>query len=363
MQDIHGGNVWEASRETGIPAERLLDFSANINPLGPPDCVRAAVLRSLEHVVHYPDPACREFCRAAAGAEQVPEEWILPGNGAADCLFALVRALSVRRAAVVAPAFSEYEAACRAAGCACDSIPLSADTGFVPEESLLERIPEGTELLFVCTPNNPTGAVADRSLIESLLGWAERADARLLVDESFLDFREDAPERTAVPLCRLSMRLIVLKSLTKLYAVPGIRLGYAVCSDRALLQLAREGMPPWNVNGFAAEIGPLLFEQREYVEQTRRQTRKEADWMLQQLRALPDLTAFVPGANFILFCLGSPGRIWPSDLRAELYREGILVRPCGGFAGLDSRYYRICVSSHERNERLLAALREIAGRQ
>lgn len=354
MDIRHGGNIYEIERTRNINREQLIDYSANINPLGSPPDTTKAVEAALQKMSRYPDITYGDLRKAIAKYENVPETFLLPGNGAADVLFGLTRALHPAHAAVISPAFSEYRQACEAVNAAVTDVILSESIGFHPNEELLTQIPPETDLTFLCTPNNPTGAVCPRSLIVSLANQSRQRGGVLLVDESFLDFREDEPEHTAVPLCQEYPNLIVLKSLTKFYAMAGVRIGYAVCSSPTLAAEYQRVNPPWMVSAFAEELTIMALSAQAYQQESRHYTACRATELYQALKNLPGIRPYLPGANFILFACEKP-----IDLKEKLLARQILIRRCEDFAGLGKNWYRVCVSKPEKNNQLIQALSEI----
>lgn len=354
MNNNHGGNIYEIERTRRVSRDDIADYSANLNPLGPPPGAEKALTRAFTRMSRYPDIAYGELRETIAAYEGVPPSWILPGNGAADVLFQLVRASRPRSAAVVSPAFSEYRQACESILCPVEDIVLSPESGFQPDETLLSRIPEDAQLLFLCTPSNPTGTVCSRDLVEQIAGHCRERGRRLLVDESFLDFREDGGERTAIPLCAAYPNLLVLKSLTKFFAMAGVRIGYAVCPDQTLAAEYHRISPPWMVSAFAEELTADALADVAYQRRSRSFLAEQAASLYEMLSAIPGLRPYPPGANFILFRCETR-----RDLKEALLERNILIRRCGEFAGLDESWYRVCVSGPEKNAALADALREV----
>lgn len=230
---IHGGDIY--SPHPVPEGERLLDFSANLNPLGMPEEVRQALCSHVEEYAAYPDPLCRSLRQALAEHHRLCPEWFLCGNGAADLIFRLAFGTRPKRALIPAPTFAEYAQALTEAGCETTRYVLSEQQDFLLDERFLKTVQPGVDLVFVCNPNNPTGLITQRSLLERLLERCEQVGARLCVDECFLDFLPEEPLLTVLPLLEKHPNLLVLRAFTKLYAMAGIRLGYGVCSDPQLL--------------------------------------------------------------------------------------------------------------------------------
>jgi threonine-phosphate decarboxylase len=345
---IHGGD-WAGFQEAHgyLP----LDFSANISPLGVPCGVRDALREAAGQVDRYPDPLCRELCAAISEHEGVPAEQILCGSGAADLIFRAVMALGPRRALVTAPAFAEYEAALKSAGCVVEHYLLRAENAFQLQADFLDRITPETDLVFLCEPNNPTGVTTPRPLLLRISERCRETGTHLILDECFGDFLEEPDAHTMKADLVGVPTLLILKAFTKLYAMAGVRLGYALCADTDLLAKMQRAGQPWEVSSLAQAAGLAALRETAYVQRVRTLITAERSWLMEQLRQMG--FRVVPGeANYLLFQSKRP-------LNAQLKQRGILLRDCGNYVGLDSTWFRTAVRTREDNQRLVAALREV----
>lgn len=348
MRLVHGGD-WAGYRaEFGCDA---LDFSANVSPLGLPAGVAAAITNALPTADRYPDPLCRELRAALAGAEGVPADWILCGNGAADLIFRLALAVRPRRALLPAPTFAEYEAALQTVGCAVQRVFLREENEFAVTEEFIDAVTPETDIVFLCQPNNPTGQVTPPALVERLVRRCAECGAVLVVDECFLDFLPDRDAWTAKQLLRDAPQLIILKAFTKLYAMAGVRLGYALCGDAALLEKMRGAGQPWAVSSLAQAAGLAALQETAYADAVRALIAEQRPRMAAGLRAL-GLRVMDGQANYLLF------RATP-DFGEKLRRRGAVVRSCANYPGLDAAWYRTAVRTAEENTRLLQIMGEI----
>lgn len=348
MELVHGGD-WAGYRaEFGCDA---LDFSANVSPLGLPAGVAAAITNALPTADRYPDPLCRELRAALAGAEGVPADWILCGNGAADLIFRLALAVRPRRALLPAPTFAEYEAALQTVGCAVQRVFLREENEFAVTEEFIDAVTPETDIVFLCQPNNPTGQVTPPALVERLVRRCAECGAVLVVDECFLDFLPDRDAWTAKQLLRDTPQLIILKAFTKLYAMAGVRLGYALCSDATLLEKMRGAGQPWAVSSLAQAAGLAALQETAYAGAVRALIAEQRPRMAAGLRAL-GLRVMDGQANYLLF------RATP-DFGEKLRRRGAVVRSCANYPGLDAAWYRTAVRTAEENTRLLQIMGEI----
>lgn len=348
MELVHGGD-WAGYRaEFGCDA---LDFSANVSPLGLPAGVAAAITNALPTADRYPDPLCRELRAALAGAEGVPADWILCGNGAADLIFRLALAVRPRRALLPAPTFAEYEAALQTVGCAVQRVFLREENEFAVTEEFIDAVTPETDIVFLCQPNNPTGQVTPPALVERLVRRCAECGAVLVVDECFLDFLPDRDAWTAKQLLRDAPQLIILKAFTKLYAMAGVRLGYALCGDAALLEKMRGAGQPWAVSSLAQAAGLAALQETVYAGAVRALIAEQRPRMAAGLRAL-GLRVMDGQANYLLF------RATP-DFGEKLRRRGAVVRSCANYPGLDAAWYRTAVRTAQENTRLLQIMGEI----
>lgn len=345
---IHGGDWAGFEEEYG---GKPLDFSSNVSPFGLPEGVRAAAAAALLEAERYPDPLCRRLRRAIAETEGVPMAWCLCGGGAADLIYRAVLAQKPRRALVTAPAFAEYEAALALVQCEAVHYRLRQETGFLLEPDFIEQILPGVDIVFLCQPNNPTGRTIPRPLLEAVLRRCRETGVLLVVDECFCDFLEDPAAFTMRAFLRDSPNLLILRAFTKMYAMAGLRLGYCLCGNGALLEAMARAGQPWSVSGPAQAAGIAALREAAYVREVRALTARERPWLAEELRRLG--FTVVPGeANYLLFFSRTP-------LAEPLRRRGILLRDCRNYPGLEEGWYRAAVRTREENRRLIAALEEI----
>ncbi|EJW16834.1 threonine-phosphate decarboxylase CobD [Paenibacillus alvei] len=351
----HGGDVWTAADAFGVDSKALLDFSANINPLGPPTAVMERLRNEMmASIVHYPDPGHRKMKKALAAKLGVGEDYISIGNGAAECMALLLLAIRPQRVGVIAPCFSEYETLSRKFGSEVIHVVGSEDNDFCATEAQLSELISKTDVVFIGHPNNPNGALYERALLERLAVLAEAASTILVIDEAFIDFANEE-EMSLVPIVYRCPNLIVVRSLTKFYAIPGLRLGYAIAQPQHIEAMLRMQVA-WSVNGLALAAGEALLsdEQAEpYANATRALIAEERAVLRKQLHAL-GIRTWPSVANFLL-CRAPEG--WTAKLlQAELCRAGILIRNCDMYAGLTERDFRIAVKDRRANGIVASAL-------
>lgn len=346
----HGGDIYD---ETGAAREGIIDFSANINPLGMPDGVAEAARLAVDESGRYPDPFCRSLCRALAGFEGTGGADILCSGGASDIIFRTALALRPERVMVTAPSFADYERAGRAAGAEILHHRLSRESGFEISADMAVDIREREPgLVFVCNPNNPGGRLTDRGTIAAIARACLEVGAVLVVDECFLELALDSDKYTAKPLLGEYRNLVVLKAFTKSFALPGLRLGYAVSENTELLDRLRLCGADWPVSNVAQAAGlAALSGGREFLLKSAGYIAAERERLARELSGL-GLTVFPSGASFLLLRCEEG-----LDLKRRLLERGYLIRDCSGYAGLEAGYYRVAVLTREKNSGLIEAMR------
>ncbi|HQN31327.1 MAG TPA: threonine-phosphate decarboxylase CobD [Methanothrix soehngenii] len=340
----HGGRVQEAASILGAEP---LDFSANINPLGHPP-LETLILKEIQNIAHYPDNSYRGLCRAAAKFVNVRPECIVPGNGSSELIRLMAEACleEGKLALVPTPSFGEYTNQSLLAGGRVERIEIGEDGLPVLDDEQLDK----ADLLFLCNPNNPTGRLLSAHQVNGLTERCERAETFLLVDEAFIEL--SGPEESVAELAPEREYLFVMRSLTKSFGVPGLRLGFGVCNSKLarVLNLARI---PWSIGSIAAAMGEHLLGCSEHLEKSRQLIKTEIAYLEQALQEL-GLEPLPSKVNFILVNIEPCGIA--SDLLAKrTMQQGVLVRDCQSF-GLGQGYIRVAVRSREENQRLIEAL-------
>ncbi len=367
-QPAHGGNLAWAAALAGCPPDAILDFSASISPLGPPNSAIAAIMSQIGNLRHYPDPNYSELRLALSHFHQLPPEWILPGNGSAELLTLIGRELAQLTATtLITPAFGDYYRTLGAYNAKVLESPLSlvsqCGLGGFPHEELRTRrvtghwslvIDKGQKTkdkgLLLNNPHNPTGKLFSR---DSILPYLEQF-ALVVVDEAFMDFVPPDEEQSLISVVLEYANLVVLRSLTKFYSLPGLRLGYAIAHPDFLAkwQLWRD---PWPVNTLAAAAAIAALQDTEFQQQTWAWLPPARNQLFQGLAEIPGLQPQASAANFLLV----ESQESTSQLQQQLLKHHqILIRDCLSFKELGDRFFRVAVRSQSDNQRLLTALKE-----
>ncbi|MEO3946588.1 aminotransferase class I/II-fold pyridoxal phosphate-dependent enzyme [Gorillibacterium sp. CAU 1737] len=375
----HGGDWQTASRL--YEREDFVDFSSNMNPLGPPSGVREILQGGLDWLTRYPDPAVRELRRKLAALHRIPEEAILVGNGAAELIDLAIRQLQPSVVRLAKPCFGEYEEAARKIGARVEELPLPEEAEYrlrveqVTEKLALasgeawheatrkrasEDMRDGTHgvtalpLWVLGHPNNPTGQLLDPAIPEAIRAAGEP----LLLDEAFMEFveRESEGAFSYVRRAAEDPNLLVLRSMTKFYAIPGIRLGYIVSHPERIEQL-RHAQIPWSVNGLAQAIGCAVVDDPTFVKQTEAWLAEERPWLTECLQEL-GLTVTPSSVNYVLAQLPAASGWTAPLLQQAMGRRGVLIRDASRMGQLTPLHVRLAIKTRRDHERLLAALAE-----
>lgn len=336
----HGGNAYSGEIE--------LDFSANLNPSGIPDAVRAAAANS--DFSHYPDVECRALSAAIAKYESVSDECIVCGNGAADLIYRVVRVISPKRALLAVPTFSEYEKALREQGCEIEFYFLREENNFALDNGFIEMITSDTDIVFLCNPNNPVGNTISEKLLGNILARCAETGTAAVVDECFLDFTNGVSAKKF-----LNSDVVIIKAFTKICCMAGLRLGYAVFGNPKLACAVKSCGQPWSVSAPAQAAGEAavgVLADTDYLSRTREMVACERVFLSEKLKEC-SAKAFPSEANFILF------KMRCDNMEEKMRQRGIAVRCCENYRGLSGMYYRIAVRTRDENERFAAALKDI----
>lgn len=362
MSETHGGNIYRLAERLGISEGAVLDFSASINPLGVPESAKEAIVKNLTALFNYPDPDCLNLRMKIAGRCGVDPDSVICGNGSTELIFLTARALKPEKALIPSPTFSEYEKACQMTGSGLqiaryelrdeENFDIDPDRFIAAMEKQCSSVLPSTFSLqpsvvaFLCNPNNPTGRLIDRKNMIKIAEAAKALKCVLVVDEAFIDF---CPGASIIDQVENNPYLIVLRSMTKFYALSGLRLGYAVM-PLSLLRSVKEVKEPWTVNTMAQIAGVAALGDTTYENETFRMIVPERKRLEEGFGRL-GISYLRSAANYYLLQVGNSG-----DVTAYLREKNILVRDCANFPGLDDSYVRVAVKSERHNISLLKEL-------
>ncbi len=348
--NVHGGNIYAAAKRYGLDPGKIIDFSSNVNPLGPSSYAIGAAKKSLAYLDRYPDPEMVELRKALARYFGIKPEYVMCGNGSNALIHLIPRIFRPKKVLIPTPTFSEYATAAENAGAEVVAFPLNERDGFRIDPVEMAFALNGVDMAFLCNPNNPTGQVVSKNEMLEIMSHARQRGVKLVVDEAFMDFMES---ESIIKETVHTSNIICLRAFTKFFGMPGFRVGYAVSDDSTIAAL-RGGQEPWTVSIPAERAAMAALDDWSYIKKTRALIVRERDRLLAALRLLPGVETFPCSANFILFKLTS---IDAFTLQEKLGAQGMLVRDCSTFQGLDDRYIRIAVRTRRENKRLIKSLR------
>ena len=373
MSNIHGGNIFQFAHEQRIEPYEVIDFSANINPLGPSQRGLSALEAQLRYISHYPDATNDDVLNTIADTYGMNKNQIVVGNGAAELLYAICRLPGYTGAFVPAPGFSEYKEALAASQIPVRDIyyrPREDDNGkpyfevpYLALETFSAELKgqDGRIIVFLGNPNNPDGTLLDKNHIRTLATMLKDANSLLVIDESFIDFVGNDTlqdnEYSMRSLVNEFDNIIVVHSFTKFYAVPGLRIG-AVFSNPQIIDQLNTFIPTWSVNTLAQAYTESALNDVEYVKRTKQELREEQHYMYNALDAIAGITVYPPSANFILFHIEQEG-VTADSINEALKKHNMIVRNCDSYIGLNSQWVRVAIKDHDNNVRLVDTLTDI----
>ena len=356
MTIVHGGNIYELSARAGCSPDDILDFSASINPLGPPPGLAQIISGCFHRLANYPDIHNKLLIDAISKFHAIDPEYIAVGNGSTELIYWLPRALGVSKALVVLPTFGEYAKAFELQGTRLQKMFSTPEDRFQPTVEQLETAlqKDAFEAVLITHPASPSGSLLDSGTINWIAENSSKSGRPFfLIDEVFIDFCEQASLKRFLDR---SQDLAIIRSFTKFYGVPGLRIGYLLAPPQVAAQV-RSHLPPWSVNTPAQAAVAYCLAQDEYRRKTLDLIAKQRQRLAGEFSAIPGLKVFPSQANYLLVRMD---RSLPpaSRLKWDIFqRDRILIRDCGSFEGLDDWYFRVAVRLEDQNDRLIAAVR------
>lgn len=350
----HGGNAFSAARQLGVTPNEIIDFSASINPLGLSPLARKAIICALDTLVHYPDSSHHELRQALARHHNLPPANFAIANGSTELIYNLPVILPGKKALIISPSFSEYVRALAQHHWETQHFILTPDSNFSIDTEQLERIlSSGINVLYLCNPGNPNGSLYPQRVIEKIYSLCIASGTFLVLDEAFMDFCEDASAKRFVVQ---GDNAIVLRSMTKFFGIPGLRLGYAICNSTLAERLDAMG-GPWSVNNLALAAGVATLQDNRHNLQTTELIRQERRSLHEKLEQFPQFKVYPSSVNYLLVEIkeGLSAR----ELRDRLLHHRILIRDCSSFMGLTGAFFRVAVRTRLENDRLLDCLKRI----
>jgi len=346
----HGGNLYKAKEKYSLKHQKIHDFSANINPLGLHIKIKNTIKKNLDYLIHYPDPDCKELIDLAAEFYQIHREKIIPGNGSADTIYGVLRFLHPQKALILAPNFSEYEEALCGINCGITRLAGKEQNNFRPAPEEIIKNLDGHNILIFSNPNNPAGYVYSRQELEYITEKAQKSDTIIFCDEAFMEFCPDYQDRNVLPLLEKYKNLVVSRTLTKLFAVPGLRIGFVFMEEKNAASL-HNYLPPWRINTLAEQAAITAFTLKGYAEKSALLVDKNKIFFISGLEAC-GIKVFPSAANYILCRYEKT-----PELIDHCGQKGFLLRSCSDYHGLTREYFRAAVNCKKDIEKLLQIIK------
>ena len=354
-EHFHGSDLEKIEKIYGIKKEEITSFSANVNPLGLSQKLKDNLIHRIDVLTSYPDREYTELRKTIGAYCRTAPEHIIVGNGSTELISLMIQLKNAGRAMIFGPSYSEYEREISLCGGTSRYFRLREEDGFEPDIQRLEEVlNDNIDLLVICNPNNPTSKCIKREKMREILDICKSLGIFVMIDETYIEFVEDMEKSDAIPLTQYYSNLFVIRGISKFFAAPGLRLGYAITGNEDLIRRINTVKNPWTINSLAEEAGKLMFTDTDYINESRRLIFSERKRVCRRLELLKDkgLKYYEPSANFVLCRLSGTGA--DADILFEkCIRERMMIRNCSTFPFLDNSYFRFCFMRPEDNDRLL----------
>lgn len=357
---FHGSDIEKICEYYHLKKEDIINFGANVNPLGLSASVKAALASHLDILSSYPDREYTSLREVLSAYCRIPSDYILPGNGSSELISLLIDALSPKHTLILGPTYSEYSRELSFSGSTQEYYHLKEEQDFrLDADNLCTVLAKGNyDLLIICNPNNPTSSAILHDDMEKLLCFCADHGVFVMIDETYVEFAPDIEAVTAVPFTQRFTNLCVLRGVSKFFAAPGMRLGYAVTGNPDFLRKMKEKQIPWSLNSAGAYAGQLLFQDQDYIDRTRQLILTERGRMYDALSQLASFKVFQPYANFLLLKILKEEKT-AFDVFETCIKNGLMIRDCSSFQCLDGEFARFCIMMPEDNSRLLKVLEKV----
>ena len=353
---FHGSDIEKIASHYKVPMDSLINFAANVNPLGFPESVSKAIASNLSVLSTYPDREYTKLREVIGAYCNVDPAYVMVGNGSSELIALSIQQISPKKTLLLGPTYSEYERELTLLGSSIDYYNLKAEDCFdLNMECFLEKLAENYDSLILCNPNNPTSSFISNQTVGEILKACEVRNTFLMIDETYVEFVQDSLINSAVSLVSKYNNLIILRGVSKFFAAPGLRLGYGVTSNLELLAKLKNAQIPWSLNSIGAFAGERLLTDTTYIETTNTLIEKEKKHFLSELRKLSGINAFESHANFILVQITAKD-ITATQIFLRCLEEGLMIRDCSSFEGLGGEFIRFCIMNPEDNRRLFTTI-------
>ncbi|MCR4716748.1 MAG: aminotransferase class I/II-fold pyridoxal phosphate-dependent enzyme [Lachnospiraceae bacterium] len=356
VNTFHGSDVEALAAYYNLNANDIKSFASNVNPLGLSDRLKQELKANIDVITKYPERDYKTLRNAISKYVNAPIDNIIVGNGSTELISGIIKAVSTEDAILFAPSYSEYEREVGLNGGKIRYLPLKKELNWLIDTASLEAfIKPETGLIIMCNPNNPTGNAFNVSELRDILSIAKKHDIIVMIDETYIEFSSDIDLYSAIPLTNEFDNLVVLRGVSKFYAAPGLRLGYAITSSEHLKSSILNSKDPWSINSVAEMAGIIMFSDTDYRANVRDYTAKELEYFKNALEKTGKFIFYPSQANFYLIELNNTDKT-STDVFVHLIKQNLMIRDLSSFPYLGDNYIRIAMLSHEDNERLANVL-------
>lgn len=354
---FHGSDIEKICDYYHLKKENIINFGANVNPLGLSLRVKEQLASHLDLFSSYPDREYRALRHTISNYCHIPADYILPGNGSSELISLLIEERSPKHTLILGPTYSEYSRELAFSNSTQEYYHLQESSNFVLDiEDLCQTLEKGYDFLILCNPNNPTSSAVTQKDLRTILRFCEKRDIFVMIDETYVEFAPDISQITAVPLTMEFQNLMVLRGVSKFFAAPGMRLGYGITGNKPFLSQMKEKQVPWSLNSLAAFAGELLFQDKEYIQNTRNLILSEREKMYQELQKLSTFQVYPAYANFLLLKVTKPG-LTAFQVFEACIQKNLMIRDCTSFQCLEGEFIRFCIMNPQNNQMLLNVLK------
>lgn len=350
---FHGSDLEKISDYYQLEQDKIINFAANVNPLGVSKKLQNYLSQNLDIISEYPDRNYVNLRNILATYCSTSADNIIVGNGSTELISLLISNIHAKKALLLGPTYSEYERELQLIDCTLEEFRLSASTDFqLHTKSLFETLDHGFDFLILCNPNNPTGNALNTSQLREILAYCLTRNIFMMIDETYIEFASDINTHSAISLTHTYPNLMVLRGVSKFFAAPGLRMGYGITGNMDVLAHLKHHQNPWSLNSIATLAGAYMFQDSDYITSTHTLIHQERKKCHSKLNALCYYKAFRTEANFMLVQL-CHANMSANDFFVYCIKQGFMIRNCDSFFQSDGEFVRFCFMLPEDNDRLL----------
>ena len=355
---FHGSDIEKICSYYHLDRDKIINFAANVNPLGLSALVKEAISTHLDLLSSYPDRNYTSLRETISNYCGIPADFVLPGNGSSELISLLIEEKAPRHTLILGPTYSEYSRELSFSGSTQEYYHLQEGSNFVLDiDDLCRTLRQGYNFLILCNPNNPTSSAVSQQELRRLLAFCRDRNIFVMIDETYIEFVPDIQAFTAVPLTMEFQNLMVLRGVSKFFAAPGLRMGYGISGNNDFLAKMRNKQTPWSLNSLGAFAGELMLRDQKYISKTRELILSERKRLFQALSEMPAYQVYPAYANFFLLKIQKEG-LTSIQVFENCIKNRLMIRDCSSFQCLDGEYIRFCIMMPEDNDRLLEVLRQ-----